>query len=96
MKSGDETWQGYTREDLGEMDDLAHDLVQTDFDRVVRDGWCAEDKTKHHALASSEELVIVFLEGGGSYPIEYNRDELVAADSYEDVVEARGGPRGRQ
>jgi hypothetical protein len=50
----------------------------------------AEYRTKREPLTSPKEFVEVFPEGGGVYPVVYDRHEVDNAESLSDVRAARG------
>lgn len=70
-----------TTSDLSEADELARDLVRTDFDAVTR----AELRAKREG-----ELVVVYRDG--EEVESYRRDDLEAAEDEAAVVDARFSP----
>jgi len=72
-------------------DELVLTLSETDgVTAVMNDPLMAEYRTKREPLTAPKEFVEVFPEGGGVYPVVYDREAVDNASSLLDVRAARG------
>ncbi len=78
-------------ERIQEADKLALTLSETDgVTGVMNDPLMAEYRTKREPLTAPKEFVEVFPEGGGVYPVVYDRDAVDSAESLSAIRAARG------
>lgn len=81
---------GWDEDELRTADELVLTLSETDgVDGVMRDNLIAEYWTKSEPFTTPKKRVRVMIEGGGIYPIIYDRDAVEAAESIEQIRDAR-------
>lgn len=73
-------------------DELVLTLSETEgVTGVMNDRLMAKYRTKREPLTEPKDFVEVFPEGGGVYPVVYDRPGVDSAESVSDVRAARGG-----
>lgn len=100
-KPWDDPWSGvgipesgyWTDERIMLADELVSDFLQSEFDRVVRDGLSAEHKVKERAVAEDIPLVLVSNEHNEIPPIRYDNRHLTPMATQDAIEYARGSDR---
>jgi hypothetical protein len=94
----DDPWRGvgvpdsgfWTDERVEQADDLVTDFLASSFDRVVRDGLAAEERTKRQPAAPNVPLVVVSNEFNDVKFIRYDKRHLTGMATEKAVRYARG------
>lgn len=94
----DEPWTGvgvptsnfWTDERVRMADKLVSDFLQSNFDRVVRDGLSAEYQTEVRAVAEDIPLIVVSNEFNEIRPIRYDERHLTPMSTQDAIQYARG------
>jgi hypothetical protein len=94
----DDPWSGvgvpksgfWTDERVEQADDLVTDFLASSFDRVVRNGLAAEERTKRRPASSDVPLVVVSNEFSDVVPIRYDKRHLTGMATETAVRHARG------